>query len=175
MSAPLSLSDVLEASRLFELRQAVVAGLKTLIAGVEVRAHAGKIDLSDVVAEDTFVAPSILVALTKFTVDPRLSGSEDDCAHLAAYVIVEDTIVDGKRVERDEIGPAICDAIAHFLSQPNKNPMWGLEDVGLPEDIAGQPVFTAKTFARGMAFYAVTWRQELFARGVPMFGEGDDV
>ncbi|HRY03654.1 MAG TPA: hypothetical protein P5256_11025, partial [Beijerinckiaceae bacterium] len=105
----------------------------------------------------------------------RLSGSEDDCAHLAAYVIVEDTIVDGKRVERDEIGPAICDAIAHFLSQPNKNPMWGLEDVGLPEDIAGQPVFTAKTFARGMAFYAVTWRQELFARGVPMFGEGDDV
>ena len=173
--APLTLLEVLEASRLHELRQAVIARLKTLIAGVEVRAHPGKIDLSDVVAEDTFVAPSILVALTRFTPDMRLSGSVDDCAHLAAYVIVEDTVLDGRRYERDEIGPALCDAIAHYLARPGPEAMWGLEGVGLPEDIAGQPVFTAKTFARGMAFYAVTWRQDIFARGEPMFGEGDDV
>lgn len=90
-------------------------------------------------------------------------------------MIVEDTILGGKRYERDEIGPALCDHIAHFLTRADAAPMWGLEDVGSPEDIAGQPVFTAKTFSRGMAFYAVTWRQEIYARAEPMFGGGDDV
>lgn len=174
-AAPPTLLDVLAASRLHELRQAVAAGMRNLVAGVEVRTHPGKIDLSDVVAEETFVAPSIVVALTRFTPDPRLSGAEDDCAHLAAYVIVEDMVLSGRRYERAEIGPALCDHIAHFLARIDKAPLWGLEDVGSPEDIAGQPVFTAKTFARGLAFYAVTWRQEIFARGEPVFGGGDDV
>lgn len=172
-SAPPTLLEIIAASRLHELREAAKDGLKTIVSGVEVRSHPGRLDLSDVVAEDTFVAPSILVALTKFTPDPRLSGAEDDCAHLAAYVIVEDMVLDGRRYERDEIGPALCDYIAHYLVKAA--PMWGLEGVGVPDDVVGQPVFTAKTFARGMAFYAVAWRQDIYARGEPQFGGGEDV
>ncbi len=173
--SPLALVDILAASRLFALRGAIVAAFKALLPEIEIKGHPGKIDLSDVIEQDVFVTPSIVVALTRMKPDPRMSDAPDIVAQMTAYVVVEPMLIDGKRVEPDEIGPALCDALAVFLARGTPDTQWGLPEIGLPEDVEAQPVFTAKSFAKGVCFYAVTWKQTLYAFGDPLFGEGDDV
>ncbi|MFT4099039.1 MAG: hypothetical protein QM651_18105 [Rhodoblastus sp.] len=172
---PARLPEILAASRLFALRAAVVAQLKALVPDVEIKSHPGKIDMSDVIEQDVFATPSIVIALTHFRPDSRLSDAPDLVAKFVAYVVVENMTIDGKLVYADEIGPAVCDAIACFLARATPDTQWGLTDIGTPEDVEAQPVFTAKSFAKGVCFYAVSWKQTLYACGEPLFGGGDDV
>ena len=172
---PVALADMLAASRQFALREAIVGRLATLFPGVQVKGHPGKIDISDVVAQDIFTTPSINVAIVRSKNDPRLSSADDIEVSIAAYVVVEDMEIGGRLATRDEIGPAICEALMLYVSQPDASGQFGLTDIGLPDDVQSHPLFTSKSFAKGAAFYAVTWKQEIFAVGEPLFQGGDDV
>jgi hypothetical protein len=51
-------------------------------------------------------------------------------------------------------------------------PAWGQSNIGLPETAPApefRPVFTSRSFAKGIAYYAVTWSQMLIETGAPPF------
>jgi len=80
-----------------------------------------------------------------------------------------------RRTGRAPAGPgpaaiAIGVGIVEILAGLDTPQRWGLSDIGGPHAIRLRPLFTALTFEKGSAFYAVTWRQKLFAEGEPMPG-----
>lgn len=175
MLAPVTTEQMLEQSRVFALRAAIVAALAAHFLDVEVRSHPGKLDMSDVLAKDLFAAPSILIAATRLDNDDRLSGSDDLRVHLSAYVVAEDLSIGEPRrlVTRDEIGLALCEAVILSLSDPDFS-AWGVMGVGSVENVQWQPLFTARSWEMGTVYYAVTWTQILYALGEADFFTGGD-
>jgi hypothetical protein len=164
MSGPVMLADLLQASRLIALRDAVVTTLDSAFPDVQVKSHPGKLDMADVLKEGTFTAPSIHVALARLKNEERCSGSQDLPVHFRAYVVAESRPVDGAVYQGDEIGYALLLGLLDALELPDIA-RWGLPDIGLPEGAEGEPLFTLKTFERGTVYYVVTWRQTLYAEG----------
>lgn len=165
---PLTSADVMNRARALALRGAVVSSLAALFPQIAVKAHIGKIDMSDVLAKDVFVAPSIVVAVTRGLRDDRLSGADDMAVELVAYVIAENKMVDGRLVTADEFALAHFEQLIIALSD-DAFASWGLENIGLPEDVKGGPLFTVKSVTQGTVFYGVSWRQELLALAPPDF------
>jgi len=168
----LSLAEIVAASRVVSLRDAVADGLAERL-DVPVLRHIGKLDISDVMAGETLSAPSIHVAVTKFLSEAPASGVEDLRVHLTAYVVAEDAMVEGRAVYRDEIGYALALATLAVIKD-EKVSRWGLEDIDYPEDAQAAPLFTARSFAKGVAYYSVTWRQTLFNLTPPYDIAGDN-
>lgn len=165
----MTLSEILAISRLYEFRNAVAATLAVELPDVAVTTHPGKIDIADIVAGDAFGAPSIHVAISETrTPGHRVSALRDVPVKVTAYVVVEDMVIDERLVTRDELGLAICDALSAIAEDPHKA-RWGLTDIAPPEEIEMRPVLTVKSFERGTAFYAVTFRQVLTSGGNPFW------
>lgn len=160
----MKLDEILSASRVHEYATAVVATLAERYPEIEVKRHPGKLDIADVVAENIFRTPSIAVAMTRLLAEQRGSGAEDVTVDVVAYVIVEDKLMGEARgvVYRDELGWAICQAMLGLLNE-SVAPRWGLNDISAPDHADAKPIFTSKSFARGTAYYAVTWKQTLLA------------
>lgn len=163
--------DLIQNARVFRLRESIVSALKTLFEDIEVRPHPGRIDMADVLAKDVFAAPSIAVAITKGTPAGRLSGADDVMAEMTAYVIAKDSMIGGLMVTREEFALAICESLIVALSD-DEFTHW-VENVGVVEDAAFTPVFTMKSFENGTVFYAVTWKQTLYAVAPANFFTGD--
>lgn len=171
MIAPLALADRLAASRAMGVQKAIVTTLKPLFPGVAVRRHPGRMDLADFVEQDLYKAPTIAVAVTRVRAARHLEGTFAVPVEWAAYLIVEDMVVGDRRVERDEIGHAIGFGLLDVLNDPVA-PRWGLGDITDPLDEPQpelRPLFTAATFARGAALYAVSWHQGLIQAGEPLW------
>lgn len=165
-----TLLELLAASRLFAFRTAVVDTLATVFPECEVKAHPGKLDIGDVDAKDIFRAPALAVAITRQpAADGRMSGTRDTPVDVTVYVVVEDLALGDppRLVTRDELGLALCDGMLAFLAMPAAR--WGLADIDFPSEAVAQPVFTALSFERGTAYYAVTWRQTLYGLGEPIW------
>lgn len=158
-------------SRTFALREAIISALKSRFTDIEVRAHIGKLDLGDVIEKAIFNPPTIAIAATRMTSDRRLSGADDLTVQLTAYVVAEDLMVSGHRVNRDELAIAMCEAIVVSLSDP-EFAHW-IDGVGDPDDVVAQPLFTMANFQKGVVYYAVTWKQKLYALGDANFFTGD--
>lgn len=167
----ISRASLVASSKAFALREAIIAALKEYFSDIEVRAHIGKLDIGDVIEKAVFNPPTIAVAATRMTSDSRLSGADDLIVQLTAYVVTEDLMVSGRRVNRDELAIAICEAILVLLSDPEV-PHW-VDGVGPPDDIVSQPLFTMANFQKGVVYYAVTWRQTLYAISDANFFTGD--
>lgn len=169
---PRPILDLVAASRLFDLRRAIVATLSWLFPDVQVVAHPGKIDMSDVIAGGVFAGVSMHVAATRLPADAGTSaGQMASAVDLAVYVVAEDrSYGEPKRlVTRDEIALALCDALKELLEQPSGSASrWGLSDVGYPVAVEAKPLFTAKSYAKGLVFWAVTWRQDVY-RDAPLW------
>ena len=163
--------DLIQNARIFRTREAIVSALKTHFEDIEVRAHPGRIDMADVLAKDVFAAPSIALAITKATPAGRLSGADDVTAEITAYVIARDAMVGGTMVTRDEFALAICEGLLIALSDDDFTHWSG--NVGIVEDAVATPVFTMKSFENGTVFYAVTWKQTLYAVPPANFFTGD--
>lgn len=165
-----TLEQLLAASRVFAFREAIVATLRPLFVGCEVKSHLGRLDMQDVEAEQSpFVAPSLNVAVTRVpTALGRLSGYRDQPVEVAIYVVTADQAV-GRRglVLRDELALAVTDGVLAVLEDVELS-RWGLADIDPPEDASAQPLFTAKSWDRGTVFHAVTWRQTLYTLGKPI-------
>lgn len=166
-----SLQDLLASSRLFECREAIRSTLAGLFPDIEVATHPGKIDIADIVATDSFTAPSIHVAIAEVRPpDYRNSGFREIRLKVAAYVVVEDRAIGNppKLCTRDELGLAICDGVIAVAENPHLS-RWGLNDIAYPEDVEMRPLLTVKSFTKGTAYYAVTFRQLLTGCGDPFW------
>lgn len=165
----LSRAQLLTAARVKAMRDAAVAGVATLFADIEVKSHPGKLDMSDVLKKGVFTAPSIHIAASRIMPDGRLSASDDFTLEMTAYVVAEDVMVSGARVERDEMALAICEALLTALSDDDFA-RWGLQDIGCAEEPKAAPLFTIKSFTEGAVYWAVTWKQTLYSVSTPIFG-----
>lgn len=156
-------------ARVIALRDAIVTKLKTRFVDLEVKAHLGKLDMSDVLAKGIFNPPSIAVAATRVKPEGRLSGADDFAAEITAYVVTEDLMIGGLRVERDEMALAICEGLLISLSDDDFT-RWGVENIGPVDDAEAKPLFTIKSVTQGVVYYAVTWKQTLYAVAPANFG-----
>lgn len=171
MIAPATIAQRLTASRLVVLHRAVVANLAPLFPGVTVRRHPGRIDIGDLLKKDIVPAPALLVAISRIRPPRDMEGSYQLAVDFAAYAIAEDTVVAGKRAERDEVGHVLADGVLAVL-RDEQAPRWGLQDITDPLDEPQpemRPLFSALDFERGVAVYATTWSQALIGRGGPVF------
>src|SRR5690606_14298190 len=75
-----------------------------------------------------------------------------------AYVVVEDKVVDSRRVERETVAFAIGARILAILSDPDEG-LWNLGFVTPPDAPDFKPFFTVRDAAQGIAYYAATWTQ----------------
>jgi hypothetical protein len=169
----LTRADLLANARVKALRDAIVTRLKTRFVDLEVKAHLGKLDISDVLEKSSFNPPSIAVAATRTRPGVRLSGADDFVVDFTAYVVTDDLLVGGRRVERDEMALAICEALLIALSDDDFT-RWGVENVSPPDDAEAKPLFTIKSMTQGVVYYAVTWKQTLYAVAPANFFTGDD-
>lgn len=164
MTAP-TLADLLAASRIFALRTAVVARLKTALPFCEVKAHPGRLDVGDVEDGTMFSPPGLYAGVTRLNRgEGRMSGHRDVPVEIAVYVVAGDTTVAGQLVTRDEVALALSDAVLAIVeAAPGES--WGLTDISPPENADAQALFTAKSHPKAILFYAVTWRQVLMTLG----------
>lgn len=167
MIAPRTIAQRLAETRLVGLTKAVAATLRPLFPGVDVRTLPGKLDLSDVLENETFVAPMIAITTTSWIVQRQVSGSYALLVELAAYVITADTVLGASVVSRDAVAYALTGGLLDILEDYD-TARWGLPKITSPEAAAARPMFTALTYDKGTAYYAVTWRQQLIALGSPV-------
>lgn len=166
MIMPRTLAQRLTESRLAGLPAAVRDTLRPLFPDVAVQTMAGKLDVSDLLDGETFQPPLIAVTLTRWRAPVAVDGSWSVPVDLAAYVVTADMAVGAKALRREEVAWAICHGLLVILSDLDMG-RWGLSLITLPDEAEARPVFTSQTFAKGVGYYAVTWRQRLL-------GEGDD-
>ncbi|WP_170145873.1 hypothetical protein [Rhodoplanes elegans] len=164
MIGPATIAERLAASRLVGFLPAVEAALKPLFPGVTVRSHPGRIDVSDLIEKDIFLAPMIAVALTRWRGPVGVGGDWRLGLECAAYVVTEDMASDGRVTPRQEVAFALSHGILDVLADFTTS-RWGLQSITSPEDAEARPLFTSETFAKGSAFYAVTWKQSLIGLG----------
>ncbi|MFL9829016.1 hypothetical protein, partial [Rhodoplanes sp. SY1] len=169
MIAPATIAERLAASRLVGFLPAIEAALKPLFPDVTVRSHPGRIDVSDLIEKDIFLPPMIAVALTRWRGPVGVGGDWKLALECAAYVVTQDVAIGGRATPRQEVAFALSHGILDVLADFG-TARWGLQNIGSPEDAEARPLFTSETFAKGAAFYAVTWKQALFGLGAdPLF------
>lgn len=171
MIAPASLSDLLNADPLRVWQAAIVAHLALLIPGVKVAAHPGKIDISQMLAKTVVAAPGVAVGWTRVRTVKVIDGAVDLTVEWAAYVVVEDKVIDGVRVDRDRLAFALGTRLLMILADPEAT-SWGLTSVTPPADQPAPqlvPLFTVADQAKGVGYLAVTWTQSLIGQGESLF------
>ncbi|BAF88151.1 unknown protein [Azorhizobium caulinodans ORS 571] len=171
MIAPVSLASLIAADPVQALKAAIVARLGALMPGVKIVSHPGRIDIADVVAKSVVAAPGVAVGWTRIRARRLIDGGYGLAVEFAAYVVVEDAVVDGRRVERETLGLALGHRLLAILEDADAQ-TWGLGNVLPPEaDPAPElkPMFTVRDAAAGAAYYAVTWTQLVADLGRSLF------
>lgn len=170
MIAPTTLNALLEANRVDEVKAAIVARLRTLLPDVAILSHPGKLDISDVVAEDIVKTPGIAIGWSRIRTIEDIASGYGLMIDWTAYVVVEDraNLSTKQRVSRESVGHAIGGFLIRILGDEDEA-AWGLSNIGLPSAPEFKPLFTSKSFAKGIAYYAVTWSQALIETGAPPF------
>ncbi|QFR32384.1 hypothetical protein [Ancylobacter sp. TS-1] len=164
MIAPRTLAQRIEEARVAELVSAVVATLKPLYPGVDVRDLPGRIDIADIIAGDVFAPPMIGVTFGRVRQPILVGGSYDLPVDMLAYIVVEETAIGARSVPRETVAHAIGAGLFEILADLDA-PRWGLNKIRLPEDAEMRPLVTAKAYAQGVAYYAMSWRQVLLGMG----------
>ncbi|WP_029006403.1 hypothetical protein [Azorhizobium doebereinerae] len=173
--APLPLADLIAADPVQALKAAVVARVGVLMPGVRVVSHPGKIDIADVVAKSVVAAPGIAIGWSRIRARRLLDGGYGLAVEFAAYVVTEDAVIAGRRVERETLGLAIGHRLLALLEDADAQTWGAVGGLGLvlpPEaDPAPElkPMFTVRDAAAGAAYYAVTWTQVVADLGRSLF------
>jgi hypothetical protein len=171
MITPTPLGDLLAADPIAAVKTAIVARLTTLLPGVRVVSHPGKVDFSDVVAKAVVAAPGIAVGWSRIRAPRIVDGAYTLTIEWAAYVVVEDTAIAGRRVEREAVGLAIGRRLVEIVEDADEQ-TWGLGNLLPPSaDPAPElkPLFTVRDVTQGAAYYAVTWTQTIVDQGRSLF------
>ena len=178
MIVPLTLAQMIAATRLDDTQAAIVASLGALLKGVKVVPHPGKLDINDVVEKAIVTAPGVAIGYTRVRELGDVGGTFSAAVDFAAYIVVEDWVDKGqtppRTVSRAIVGPAIGQQLLRILREPD-TACWGLGAIEPPSQEtppALTPVFTMKSAEQTTALYAVTWTQSLVQDGEPFFGFG---
>lgn len=164
MIAPQSLAARIATARLAQVLPAVKATLKPLFTDVTVETLAGKIDMSDVDEGSIWQPPVIAVTLTRWRAPVQIGGGWQIPMELAAYVVTEEQAIGTTAVSRETVAHALSMGLLEILADLDV-PRWGFDRITNPEEAESRPIFTSKVYAKGLAFYAVTWRQSLIGLG----------
>lgn len=164
MIAPRTLAQRIADARLAQMLPAIEATLKPLFPDVSVRSLAGKIDMSDVIDGAIFAPPLIAPTLTRWRAPVGVSGGYMVPVELAAYVVAEEMAIGALATRRETVAHALTFGLLEILADLDV-PRWGLTNITSPEEAEARPVFTAQAYAKGTAYYAVTWRQSLISLG----------
>ena len=173
MITPRTLSQMITASRLETARKAIIDTLDPLLVGVTVVGHPGKLDINDVVAKTVVAAPGVAIGWTRVRSETQVGGQFNAPVEWAAYIVAEDfaDLAEKRSVTRDAVAHGIGQMILEILADPDLS-SWGLNDINRPEPDPGPslvPMFTAKSWEAGTAYYAVTWRQAFWDSGASFF------
>lgn len=139
-----------------EYRDAVVAELKAKLTGLrKVDSHGGRIDLAEL-RRFAAAAPAVFVAVLGVADAERTSTGEFVLtASVAAFLVT----IDKPGQPRDAAGLTLATAILQVV--PGND--WGLEEVGLPESIRAENLYTSAMDKAGVTLWGVTWRQKFYA------------
>ena len=176
MIAAVNLSQMIAASRLDQTRGAIVDRFKALLQGISIEGHPGKLDINDVVAKAVVNAPGVMVGWTRVRRQTEIAGHASEIVDWAAYIVAEDypDLATRRSTPRDAVAHGIGNAILAILADPDAS-AWGLVDIDRPLPDPGPqlvPMFTAKSWSEGAAFYAVTWSQTHWNVGPGFFDRG---
>lgn len=164
MIVPRTLTQRIADARLAQLLPAVETTLNPLFPDVSVRTLAGKVDVSDVIDGSIFLPPLIAVTLTRWRAPVQVGGGYQVPVDLAAYVITEEMAIGATAVRRETVAHALSMGLLEILADLDV-PRWGLDRITSPEEADARPIFTSEAYAKGVAYYAVTWRQNLIDLG----------
>jgi len=170
MIEPTSLASLLADNRVDQVKSAIVARVRALLPDVAIVSHPGKLDISDVVSEDIVKTPGIAIGWSRIRTVEDIASGFGLMIDWTAYLVVEDRAdtTAKRRFERETVAHAIGGFLIRLLSDENEA-AWGLTNIGLPSAPEFKPLFTSKSFAKGIAYYAVTWSQALIETGEPPF------
>lgn len=164
MIAPRTLAQRLADARVAQLVTSIVATLRPLFPDVEVRELPGRIDISDIIAGTIFAPPMIGVTFSRVRQPIHVDGSYDLPVELVAYIVTEEMAINGRSERREAIAHAIGFGLFELLAGYDA-PRWGLTSIRLPEEAEMRPLVTSESYAKGVAYYALTWRQALLGMG----------
>lgn len=159
---PVSLDQLLAADPIASLQTAIVDTIKTLLTGVTIIKHPGKVDLSELIEKTVVPAPGISIGWSRARAAGLSDGSYGLAVDWVAYIVAEARVVGMKRVEKEEVGIAIGARLIVILNDREAS-FWGRASGLLPvsETPAPElkPIFTVKDKSQGTAYYTVTWTQ----------------
>lgn len=169
MIQPATLSQLLEADPIAPVQRAIVACLKTLMPGISIMLHPGKVDISELIAKTVVKAPGVGIGWTKVKRAGISDGHYSVTVDWIAYIVAEAHVVGAKRVEKEAVGLAIGAGLLKILSDDTAW-TWGAAGV-TPPDGTGElkPLFTVADAAQGTAYYAITWSQIVYGLGQTHF------
>ena len=169
MIKPQPLEQLIAADPLVPVQEAIVATLRTLLPGVRIEPHPGKVDLSELIAKSVVTAPGIGIGWSRIRRAALLDGSFGAAVEWVAYIVAEPKLV-GRRVEKEVIGAAIGGQLLRILSDDIAC-FWGRTGILPPADAVPElkPFFTIKDAAQQTAYYVVTWTQTIADIGATHF------
>ncbi len=171
MIEPLSLQALISADPLAPIKSAIRNRLAALFPGVAVVSHPGKIDISEVVGKSVVATPGIAVGWSRIRSARIIDGGFQLAVEWTAYIVVEDRLIGGRAVSREEIGLAIGSRLIAVLEDADTH-TWGVGDLMPPAADPRpelRPMFTVRDMAAGAAYYAVTWTQTVVDQGAGLF------
>ena len=173
MITPASLDQLLTIDRVAPMQTAIVTALRTLLPGVAVTAHPGKVDLSELVSRTVVQAPGIGVGWSRIREVMITDGAFCLSVEWVAYIVAEARVVSQRRVEKEAVALALGGRLLEILADEDTS-LWNLHGL-LPVESTPpaelKPLFTVKDASQGVAYYTVTWTQVVADLGGRVFPE----
>lgn len=168
---PRTIDQLLSADPLASMQAAIVTTLASLNPGLNVVAHPGKVDVSELVKKTVVNAPGVGIGWSRIREGFMIDGAFLLAAEWVAYVVAEAKAVNNKRVEKEAVGLAIGARLLSILADQEAS-LWGLTHV-LPVEMEPRPevrpLFTVRDASQGVAYYTVTWTQVIADLGTSVF------
>jgi phage gp37-like protein len=171
--------DLIETYNFAPVREAIVAEFESLITGVAVMSHPGKLDISDVIAADIKKLPAIMVGWTRQLLVPETAQHFGIEIEFIAYIAVQDATNNllKKAIKREDVANAIGARLLEILHHEDHQ-CFGMQGLTRPSDIKPpefKPIFTSRSYSKGVAYYALTWTQALIDQGSSIATDEDFV
>lgn len=171
MIVPATLKEIMAADPTADTQAAIVDTLDGLLKGVSVVGHPGKVDIAELVGKTVVKAPGVGIGWSRIRPAMLADGSYSASVEWTAYIVVEATVVDNKRVEKERIGFAIGGQLLKILADPMVA-TWGRQGLLPPEATPApelKPLFTVRDQSQGTAYYTVSWTQQVVDIGAGIF------
>jgi len=171
MIAPATLQQIMAADPTANTHNAIVDTLKSLLKGVSIVSHPGKVDIAELVGKTVVQAPGVGIGWSRIRPAMLADGSYSASVEWTAYIVVEAAMVGGKRVEKEHVGFAIGGQLLKILNDPIVA-TWGMVGITPPETSPApelKPLFTVRDQSQGTAYYTVSWTQQVVDIGAGVF------